>query len=86
MIQLGKLKLEVLQEAIESYKNLYTHEQLIERYVQVKDELIYEKAVGEWLDALANAYREGDEEQWEQANEAQETLNEIKKLIKAKYE
>lgn len=86
MIQLGKLKPEVLQEKIESYKNFYTHEQLIERYIQVQDELTYEKAVGEWLDALANAYREGDNEQWDEVQVAQDRLNEIKNIIKAKYE
>lgn len=85
MIQLGKLKPEYLQEKM-NILSYCSREELIERYVQVQDELTYEKAVGEWLDALANAYREGDNEQWDEVQVAQDRLNEIKKLIKAKYE
>ncbi len=85
MIQLGKLKPEYLQEKM-NILSYCSREELIERYVQVQDELTYEKAVGEWLDALADAHRDGDNEQWEEVQNAKNRLNEIEKLIKAKYE
>jgi len=85
MILFGKLKPELLQEKM-NIMSYCSREELIERYAQVQDELAYEKALGMWLDALANAYREQDDESWELEGNAKEYLSEVKERIKAKYE
>lgn len=85
MIQLGKLKPELLQEKT-NILSYCSREELIERYAKVQDILLYERAVGMWLDALADAYREQDDDSWELESNAKEYLNEVKERIKAKYE
>lgn len=79
------IKPEILQEKIESLSYHYTFEELVERYIQIQHELIFERAMGIWLDALANAYRDDDEQSWDEEKIAKEELNEIKKELKSKY-
>lgn len=85
MIELGKLKPELLQEK-RNILSYCSRKELIERYVEVQHQLIYESALGDWLNALANAYRDNDDDAWEQEQIAKDRFNEIKKEIKAKYE
>jgi len=86
MIQLGNLKPELLKEKIEMLSYHYTFPQLVERYVELQHQLAHERALGEWLDALANAYRDDNDDAWQEEQIAKDRMNEIKKEIKAKYE
>jgi len=79
------IKPEILQEKIESLSYHYTFEHLVEFYLRTQHELIYERAMGIWLDALANAYRDDDEQSWDEEKNAREELKEIKKELKSKY-
>lgn len=85
MIQLGKLKPEYLQEKMNAL-SYCSREELIERYVEVQHQLIYESALGDWLNALADAFRDNDDDAWQEEQIAKEIMIKKRKEIESKYE
>jgi hypothetical protein len=81
----GELKPEFLAQRIESLTEQYTHHQLIEEYVKLQHQLMYEASLGEWLDSLANAFRDDNQDAWEEERIAKHRFREIKKEIQTKY-
>ena len=80
-----KLKPEVIAAEVADLSKRVTFEELVVLYIDARLQLVEAYAISEWLDALATAYRNDDDDSWTEEQIAKDRMNIIKKEIRTKY-
>ena len=80
-----KLKPDVIAAEVADLSKRVTFEELVVMYIDARLQLVEAYAIGEWLDALATAYRNNDDDAWTEEQIAKDRMNVIKKEISTKY-
>jgi hypothetical protein len=76
---------EIIAAEVADLSKRLTFEELVTLYLDARFQLVEATAIGEWLDALATAYRNDDDDAWTAEQIAKDRMNTIKKEIMTKY-